>query len=250
MKLDELVHYLDGYLGIVGHPDARNALNGLQLEGGEEVRTVAAAVDASEATLEAAIRVGADLLIVHHGLFWGGLRPLTGRQYRKIQRAIDARIAIYSAHLPLDAHPEVGNGAVLSRALGLDIEGPFGEYQGVSVGWYGKLDEPRSILKERIEQVVGGDVMLIPGGGQRAIRVAVATGAGGSLIGEAAAMGLDTLITGEGAHHTYFDAMELGVNVFYAGHYATETWGVRALAMHLEGEFGLHWEFIDLPTGL
>ena len=250
MKLAELVHYLDGYLQVVGHPDARNAVNGLQLEGGEEVRSVAAAVDASEATIEAAIRMGADLLIVHHGLFWGGLRPLTGRQFRKISRAIDARLAVYSAHLPLDCHPEVGNAIVLSRALGIDVEGPFGEYQGVAVGYHGRLDEPRVLLKERIEDVVGAEVKLIPGGPERVGRVAVSTGAGGSLISEAADSGIDTFITGEGAHHTYFDAMELGVNVYYAGHYATETWGVRALALHLETEFGLHWEFIDHPTGL
>ncbi len=250
MKLIELVRYLDEYLGVEAHPDARNALNGLQLEGHDEVRSVAAAVDASLATVEETIRRGADLLIVHHGLFWGGLQPLTGRRYTKVQKAIDARLAVYSAHLPLDAHPDVGNGAVLARAVGLDIEAPFGEYQGVSVGWQGRLDEPRDFLLEKLENTVGGSVRLIPGGPERVSRVAVATGAGGSLIAEAHAAGLDTLITGEGAHHTYFDAMELGVNVFYAGHYATETWGVRALAMHLEGEFGLHWEFIDLPTGM
>lgn len=250
MKLTELVRYLDEYLSVAGYPDARNALNGLQLEGHDEVRTVAAAVDASLATIEEAISKGVDLLIVHHGLFWGGLQPLTGRRYSKVRRAIDARLAVYSAHLPLDAHPDVGNAAVLGRAVGLDIEAPFGEYQGVSVGWQGRLDEPRDFLLEKLENTVGGDVRLIPGGPERIQRAAVATGAGGSLIAEAHAAGLDTLITGEGAHHTYFDAMELGVNVFYAGHYATETWGVRALAMHLEGEFGLHWEFIDQPTGM
>ncbi len=250
MKVTELVSYLDEYLGVEGHPDARNALNGLQLEGHDEVRSIAAAVDASLATIEEAIQRGVDMLIVHHGLFWGGLQPLTGRRYAKVQKAIDARLAVYSAHLPLDAHPDVGNGAVLARAVGLDIDAPFGEYQGVSVGWQGRMDEPREFLLEKLENTVGGPVRLIPGGPERVRRAAVATGAGGSLIGEAHAAGIDTLITGEGAHHTYFDAMELGVNVFYAGHYATETWGVRALAMHLEGEFGLHWEFIDLPTGM
>lgn len=250
MKLTELVAYLDDYLSVPEYPDARNALNGLQLQGHDEVRTVAAAVDASLATIEEAITKGVDLLIVHHGLFWGGLQPLTGRRYAKVRRAIDARLAVYSVHLPLDAHPDVGNAAVLGRALGLDIEAPFGEYQGVCVGWRGRMDEPRDFLLEKLENTVGGEVRLIPGGPERIQRAAVATGAGGSLIAEAHAAGLDTLITGEGAHHTYFDAMELGVNVFYAGHYATETWGVRALAMHLEGEFGLHWEFIDQPTGM
>ncbi|MCA9738172.1 MAG: Nif3-like dinuclear metal center hexameric protein [Gemmatimonadota bacterium] len=250
MDLESLVAYLDDYLGVVGHPDYADAHNGLQVWGTRPVGRVGVAVDASEATLAAAIQRGCDVLVVHHGLFWGGAAPLTGRRYRKAKLLLDAGLALYSAHLPLDAHPEVGNSAVLARALGVEIEGPFGDYKGASLGWYGRLDTPREMLTTRIEETVGGAVRLIGGGPARVRKVAVVTGGGGSLIGEAARAGMDALITGEGAHHTYFDAMELGVNVYYAGHYATETWGVRALALHLETEHGLAWEFLDFPTGL
>lgn len=250
MELHELTTYLDDYLGVADHPDYSHALNGLQLDGRAGVTRIAAAVDASEETVQAAIDARADLLVVHHGLFWGGLTPLTGRHYRKIKKAVEAGLAVYSAHLPLDSHPEVGNCAVLARALAVAIEGRFGAFQDVEIGWWGKLDEQRDTFHERLSGVVGGPVHLIPGGPPRLSKVGVLTGGGGSMIDAAVQSGLDTYITGEGNHHTHFDAMELGLNVFYAGHYATETWGVRALAMHLEGQFGLPWEFLDFPTGL
>ena len=250
MELRELTAYLDDYLGVDEHPDYGNALNGLQLDGRQGVSRIAAAVDASEETIRAAIDARADLLLVHHGLFWSGLAPITGRHYRKIKRALEAGLAIYSAHLPLDSHPEVGNCAVLARALAIDIEGRFGAFQGFDIGWWGHLDEQRDTFRERLSGVVGGPVHLIPGGPERMEKVGVLTGGGGGMIQDAYDAGLDTFITGEGAHHTHFDGMELGVNVFYAGHYATETWGVRTLAMHLEGQFGLPWGFLDFPTGL
>lgn len=245
-----MVAYLDEYLGLAGHPDYPAAHNGLQVSGSRPISLVGVAVDASEATLQAAIQRGCDLLVVHHGLFWSGAAPLTGRHYRKVKLLIDSGMALYSAHLPLDSHPEVGNSAVLARALGVEVDGAFGDFQGCSVGWSGRLDIPREILTGRIEETVGGPVRLIPGGPRRVRKAAVVTGGAGSMIGEAARAGMDALITGEGAHHTYFDAMELGVNVYYAGHYATETWGVRALALHLETEHGLAWEFLDFPTGM
>ncbi len=250
MKLEAVFHYLDDYLGVKDFPDYPNALNGLQVEGSGEVESVCAAVDATLATVQEAARTGADLLLVHHGLFWGGLVPVTGPMYRRLSALLEGGVALYSAHLPLDAHPEVGNCAILAKEIGLEVRGRFGAYQGAEIGWWGEVEMGRDSFGDRISEVVGGPVRTIPGGPDAVGKVGVVTGGGGDRIAEAALKGLDTLVTGEGAHHTYFDAMEYGVNVFHAGHYATETWGVKALATHLEERFGLPWEFVDQPTGL
>ena len=249
MKLESLVEYMDGYLGVSTFPDYPNAHNGLQVQGSGEVRRICAAVDASEAAISVAAERGGDLLLVHHGLFWDGAAPVTGRRFRKLSALIRNDVGLYSAHLPLDAHPEVGNCALLARALGIDIEEGFGSFQDADVGWIGATSETRGSLRERLSEALHVPVRLIDGGPARLRRVAVVTGAGGSMIAEAARAGADALVTGEGAHHTYFDAMEYGINVYYAGHYATETLGVRALASHLEERFGLPWEFLDFPTG-
>lgn len=249
--LHSLVDYLDGYLDIPAHPDYRTALNGLQVEGAGPVARVAAAVDASEAVIRDACDGGADLLIVHHGLFWGGLQPLTGRNYRKVSALVQAGLALYAAHLPLDAHPEVGNCALLADALELERAGRFGEYEGCPLGWWGRPAEPaRADLVARCEEALAGPVQLLAGGPAEVGRVAVVTGAGGSFIQEAARSGVDTLVTGEGAHHHFADAHELGVNVILGGHYRTETFGVRALAAHLAERFDLEWSFLDHPSGL
>ncbi|MBI4544700.1 MAG: Nif3-like dinuclear metal center hexameric protein [Gemmatimonadetes bacterium] len=250
MRLHELVAYLDEYLRTREVPDWPEALNGLQVENRGAVTRVAAAVDASEAAVQAAAERGCDLLLVHHGLFWDGNRPLTGRRYRRVNPLLQHDIAVYSSHLPLDLHPEVGNNAVLARELGIELEGAFAQERGVAVGVWGNLELTRDALAARLEELHGGRVRLIAGGPEWITRVGVVTGAGGSLIGDAIAAGLDAYITGEGPHHTYFDAVEGGINVYYAGHYATEVWGVRALAAHLAARFGLPWEFLDLPTGL
>ncbi len=250
MRLEALVDYLDEYLRITEVPDYPNALNGLQVENSGEVTRVAAAVDASEASIREAAERGCDLLLVHHGLFWDGNRPVTERRYRRLRLLFEHDIAVYGAHLPLDVHPEVGNNAVLARELGIEIDGEFGDYRGTSVGIQGTLEVKREVLLARLDEVLGGRVQLLPGGPERLRRVGVLTGGGGGMIGDAIAAGLDALVTGEGAHHTYFDAVEGGINVYYGGHYATETWGVRALADHLADRFGLPTEFIDLPTGL
>lgn len=250
MKLDELVSYLDSYLRVSEIPDYGNALNGLQVEGSGEVTRLAAAVDASEASILEAIRRGCEMLLVHHGLFWDGNRALVGRRYRRIRPLIEGGVAVYSAHLPLDVHPEVGNNVVLARELGIEVEGWFGSHEGTPLGVWGSLDLSREALAARLDEVLGSRVKVIPGGGERLRRVGVLTGAGGGMIGAAIEEGLDALVTGEGAHHTYFDAVEGGINVYYGGHYATETWGVRALAKHISDRFGIPFEFIDLPTGL
>ena len=250
MRLDELVRYLDGYLRVSEVPDDAEAMNGLQVENAGEVTHIAVAVDACEAVIQVAARQGADLLLVHHGLFWGPRVPVTGRAYRKLNGLLRSGLAVYSAHLPLDVHPAVGNNAVLARLLGVDVTGWWGEYKGSPIGAVGELAVPREEIGRRLEQQLGVTPKLIAGGPARTRRIGVITGAGGSMIRQAHAAGIDTFVTGEGAHYTYFDAEELGVNVFFAGHYATETVGVRALAEHLAGAFGLPWDFIDHPTGL
>ncbi|MDB4950871.1 MAG: NGG1p interacting factor 3 protein [Gemmatimonadetes bacterium] len=251
MTPSELTEYLDDYLRICEVPDYAGALNGLQLDTGRgEVRRIAVAVDAAQAVVERAAASGADLLLVHHGLFWDGSQPVTGRRYRRLRALFHADLAVYSAHLPLDVHPEVGNNAVLARALGMEPRGTFADYKGWPLGVWGELDLRREALCARLDEVLGVRVKLVPGGPERVRRMGIITGGAGSMVGAAAAAGLDAFITGEGAHHNYFDAEEGGVNLFLGGHYATETWGVKALARHLEEKFGIAWEFIDHPTGL
>ncbi|MGH7467085.1 MAG: Nif3-like dinuclear metal center hexameric protein [Longimicrobiales bacterium] len=250
MQLAQLVTYLDDYLRAREIPDYPHALNGLQVESPADVARVAVAVDASERAIQDAIVNDCNLLIVHHGLFWNGLQPLTGRGYRKIKACLAAELAVYASHIPLDLHPEVGNSVVLGRAIGLNLEGDWGDYRGHKIGIWGTLKLSREALTARLDEVLGGPVRLLPGGGERVEKVGVITGAGASYISEAQALGLDALVTGEGAHHTYFDAIEGGINVFYGGHYRTEVWGVRALAEHLEQQFGIPWRFLDHPTGL
>jgi len=250
MQLDDLVAYLDAYLRIAEVRDAPTAMNGLQVANQGSVGRMAVAVDAGERTLLEAVKRGADFLLVHHGLFWSGSQPVTGRRYRKLKLLLDGGVAVYSAHLPLDVHPEVGNNAVLARALGIELRGTFANEAGVDLGVWGELEIRREALCARLDELLGARVRLVAGGPERVRRVGVVTGSGARSIGEAATLGLDALVTGEGAHHTYFDALEEGVNVYYGGHYATETWGVRALAAHLEARFGLPWEFLDFPTGM
>lgn len=249
MRLDELTSYLDGYLRVRQVADAPAALNGLQVANTGEVTRLAVAVDASERTIVAAADRKCDLLLVHHGLFWAGLQALTGRFYRKVKLLLERDIAVYSAHLPLDVHGEVGNNSVLARALGVELEGTFGGEAEDAAVW-GRLELRREALCARLDDLLDGRVRLVAGGPERVRRVGVCTGSGARYIREAAALGLDALVTGEGSHHTYFDGLEEGINVYYGGHYATETWGVRALAAHLEQRFGLPWEFLDFPTGM
>jgi len=248
-----VTEYLDTFLRIGEIPDEANAVNGLQVENGGTVDRIVAAVDASLEAIEQAAppgSVGGTLLLVHHGLFWDGNVPLTGRRYRRVRALMDRNIALYSAHIPLDLHPDVGNNIVLARRLDLELQGWFGEYRGQRLGVFGDLAVPRDELVRRTERQLTASARLIPGGPETTGRVGIVTGSGGGFIAEAVAAGIDTLITGEGAHHTYFDAMELGVNVIYAGHYATEQVGVQALAQHLGLRFELPWEFHRHPTGM
>jgi dinuclear metal center YbgI/SA1388 family protein len=250
VQLTELVTYLDDYLHVRAMPDYAEALNGLQVENAGEVTRIGAAVDLCEATVQLAAAQGADLLLVHHGLFWGGLGPLVGPRLRRVAALVRHNIAVYSAHLPLDRHPDVGNNAMLARALGIVLRGEFGKHEGEPIGVWGELCTERAALRQKIAAVLGTVPRLMPFGPAAVQLVGIITGAGGSMIADAAAAGLDTYITGEGSHHTFFDAEELSLNVFYAGHYATETTGVKALAGHLSATFRIPWVFLDHPTGL
>ena len=260
-SLREVVTYLDQYLRIKEIPDEANAVNGLQVENSGQVGGIVAAVDASQATIDGVIATlepgePPPILLVHHGLLWDGNIPLTGRRYRRVAALLDHDIPLYAAHIPLDVHPEVGNNAVLAERLGISVEGWFGSYRGIAMGVWGHAPaslpsrELVALELDRVLHTMKGSATLIPGGPERPTRIGIITGAAGNMIAEARAAGLDTFITGEGPHHTYFDAMELVVNVVYAGHYATETLGVQALASHLADRFGLDWDFHDHPTGL
>lgn len=250
MNTFEISAHLDQLLRIAEVPDYPNAFNGLQVENSGAVNRVAAAVDASEQTIREAVRRGCTLLLVHHGLFWDGAGVIAGRRYRRLKLLLEHDVAVYAAHIPLDAHPELGNNALLARELGIKRRGMFGLFSGTEIGMWGDLEIRREALAARLDDLLGVRVKLIPGGPEMISRVGVITGGAGSMINEAVSAKLDAFVTGEGAHHTYFDAMEHGINVYYAGHYATETFGVRAVAAHLEQTFGLPWEFIDYPTGL
>lgn len=256
VRLDDVVQYLDGELRNADIPDYEGALNGLQLTNCGELTRVAAAVDFSLATIDGAIAAGADLLIVHHGMFWSGTRRLIGSAYERMRRPIAGNLAVYSSHIPLDAHPTMGNNVLLAAALGLEPTGPFARYKTLDIGVHGVSDMPTQELVDRARAFAdahGGAIRTTPvAPARRTRRWGMCSGAGANseTLREASALGLDTLIVGEGTHHTAIDAVERDIVVIYAGHYATETLGVQALARALEHRFALPWTFVPVPTGL
>jgi len=250
IPLTELVHYLDEYLRIDDVPDDPDAMNGLQVEGPTEVRRVAVAVDACLATIAGAALWGTDLLIVHHGLFFGPKVPITGAFHRRISALVRHRMGVYACHAPLDVHSEVGNNAVLARGIGMEIEGTFGDYHGGPAGVYGSLAMERDDLIQKLEELLGATPRLLPHGLWQTNRVGICTGGAGSLVAAAGAAGIDTFITGEAPHYAALVAEEVGMNLILGGHYATETVGVGALSEHLTEQFDLETQFIDHPTGL
>ena len=249
-SLRDIVEYLTGYLRISEIPDDPRALNGLQVENSGSVTRIAAAVDACQATIDRAGDIGADLMLVHHGLFWSGLEPVSGVHGRRIRSLVSRGIALYSAHLPLDCHLDVGNNVLLARRLGVTNLQPFGESDGVRIGFAGDLSVDRAALASRIQSELGIAPRVVATGPERIRRIGIVSGAASSYLPSAAAAGLDTFLTGEGPHHTYLLAEELKINLVYAGHYATETLGVQALAAHLSERFHVPWEFLDHPTGM
>lgn len=249
-SLREISSYCDTLLKTAETEDYSGALNGLQVENRGSVSRIAAAVDASLATVKLAIAEKADLLIVHHGLFWGPSHPWTGTRYRLLRELLDNNLSVYSSHLPLDAHPKLGNNAQLSAALGFKNPKPFFFDHGQHIGLQVMAKVSRDDLVRRLTKAVGGLVKLLPGGPEQCRRVGIVTGGAGAELKKAAEEGVDTFITGEGPHWTYALAEDAGINVLYAGHYATEVFGVKALAAHLSKRYGLPWSFVDHPTGL
>ena len=247
MEIHQLVDYLEDCLKISEIPDAPVALNGLQVEGTRDVQTVATATDACTATIEEAIDRRADLMIVHHGLFWGGLQPLTGTRMRVVKMLIENGVALYSAHLPLDVHPHLGNNAVLLDRLGLAPSGGFGTDDDLELGLWADADIPRHELIGRMQALLGHHVLAIGKGPEQIRRLGLITGGAGKFIHEAHERGLDAFITGEAKHPEAVAAEEYGVNLILGGHYATETFGPHALGEHLRERFGLAHTFIDHP---
>jgi dinuclear metal center YbgI/SA1388 family protein len=250
-----LANYIDELLNTAGTPDYPNAVNGLQLENHSPIRGIAAAVDFSTRSVRGAIDSGANFLIVHHGMFWGGIAPLAGPSYRTLRLMMENDIAVYSSHLPLDRDPTLGNNVLLANELGLTPTGLFARFQDIFVGVRGESDIDTTSLIDRARSFAKnyGDIRIsvIPAS-RRTKKWAICTGAGASAetLSEASAAGIDTLIVGEGPHWTAIHAEEYELAIIYAGHYATETLGVRALARHLAEKHELPWSFISAPTGL
>ena len=249
-SLRTIVDYCESLLRTKGIQDYEGAVNGLQVENSGWVTRIAASVDASLATVRLAAEAEADLLLVHHGLFWGATHPWTGPRYKLLNALLKMDLAVYSSHLPLDAHPKLGNNAQLCAALGLTGLRPFFFSHGAQIGFQTHTKIKRKDLSVALRRATGAEPRVIPGGPALCRRVGVVTGGAGSELKQAADEGVDTFITGEGPHWTYALAEELGVNVLYGGHYATETFGVKALAQHLSRRFRIPWTFLDHPTGL
>jgi dinuclear metal center YbgI/SA1388 family protein len=249
--LFKIVAHCDKILRTAAIGDYDGAANGLQVANTSgSVTKIAATVDASLATVKLAVAAKADLLVVHHGLFWSKSHPWTGKKFELMRLLVENNVAVYSSHLPLDAHPQLGNNAQLAAALGLKNAKPFFFSHGQNIGLQAAANISRKELAKRLTHATGAKPKVIPAGRNVCKKIGIVTGGAGGELKQAAAEGVDTFITGEGPHWTFALAEELGVNVFYAGHYATETFGVKALAAELSKKFKLPWEFLDYPTGL
>ena len=258
MRLSEYVERLDDELDTAAYADVDASANGLQVGPDEgEVERVAFAVDAATATIKAAADAGADVLVVHHGLSWGGIERVTGRIHDRIAALVEHDLALYVSHLPLDGHQELGNAAGVADAVGLTDRDPFGEMGPVTIGTIGETASPRSAaaIRETLDDFEGqldgeaSPTRVFDFGPDEIKRVAVVTGSGVDWLDEAVAADADALITGEGKQQAYHDAREAEVTVFLAGHYATETFGVRAL-QSLTDDWGVETTYVSHPTGL
>lgn len=245
---DRIVRYLDALLDTRGVKDA--SCNGLQVQGAEEVSRVGLAVDASLATYRRAAEAGCQMLVVHHGLIWNGLTRVTGNVHRHLEYLLAHRLNLYASHLPLDRHPRVGNNARLAAILGLTGLAPAFEYHGSTIGFRGRLRSPLSAaeIADRLAASIGGRPLVLPFGKAKNRTVGLVSGGGAEGVGQAIALGLDCYVTGEPAHYNHHQAAEGGLNVVFAGHYETETVGVKALGRVLERRFRVGTVFLHVPT--
>lgn len=247
IELQALVDFCDARTGARAIKDFGGALNGLQFANRGGVSRIGAAVDAGLEPFRLAVAAKVDFLIVHHGMFWNGAKRVVDAEYEKARLLVENNLAVYACHLPLDAHPEIGNNALLAKAVGLERVGTFLDYEGLDIGLVGSWDASRDALRERLAEEFGPRIAALEFGPDKPRRVCVLTGSGASAVDRLKEAGADTFITGE-LHQQHFNqAQELGINVYLCGHYATETLGVRALAAEAAARFGLEWEF--LPTG-
>ena len=251
-QLAEIVQYLNQLLDPSAFSDS--SYNGLQVDAGiEDVTRLAVAVDGGQSIIEKAIKLKAQLLLVHHGIIWGNPGAVNGSFGKKVRTLIEGRCSLYAAHLPLDAHPEYGNNSQLAGFFNLTDWQPFCEFEGRKIGIKGVLGGPTTIdaIIQRCKDLPGAArISALPYGPAQILRVGIVSGSAASAIFPAAEEGLDLLITGEARHETYHAAKELKMNVIFAGHYATETLGVLALKMQLEKDFSIGTVFIDEPTGI
>ncbi|MFQ5449479.1 MAG: Nif3-like dinuclear metal center hexameric protein [Nitrospinaceae bacterium] len=249
MDILQLSHYLDNLLDTGTVKDSPNALNGLQVQNTGEIRKIGLAVDLCMKTIEMAVAEKCNMMFVHHGMFWGGLQPVRGNLYEKLSTLIRANVGLYSAHIPLDMHPVLGNNRTLANLIGLEHLEPFGEYGGEKIGLKGRI-APQSAesLGKLLENELDTRVRVI---GEKEVRtVGLVTGGAADILRQAKAEQLDCFITGEGANHHFHEAVEGDCVLMLAGHYATETGGVRAVGRHLEEKFNLESRFLDHPTGM
>ncbi len=253
MRLSEFDGIVSEILKISDFTAVDNAVNGLQVGNtDQDIKKIAFAVDASMASFQRAAEAGADLLFVHHGLFWGNPVPIKGSLYSRIKFLVDHDLSLYAAHLPLDSHPSMGNNAGLARYLELIEIEPFGEYRGIRIGFKGKLRQGKTIGE--ISKLVCGSqkscLSTLPFGSREIRSIGIVSGRLPSAVHEAIREKLDLFITGESSHEIYHDTLEAGINVIFGGHYRTEIWGVKALAEHFNNEDGFETTLVDIPTGL
>ncbi|MHB8605439.1 MAG: Nif3-like dinuclear metal center hexameric protein [Thermoplasmatota archaeon] len=249
VALRRLVDETNAYLDVARFAD--NAPNGLQIEGRAEVTRLATGVSASAELFERAIERGADAVIVHHGLFWDkDARPLVGPQRRRVKLLLDADVSLLQYHLPLDAHPEVGNNAVALRALGARDLAPWAEYNGAAIGYRARFDPPlaASELESRLAKLYGASPLAFPFGPREVRTIGLVSGGAQFELRRAIADGLDAFVTGEVSEWCMHAAKEAGIHFFACGHYATERLGVRALGEWCAKRFGLETQFIDVPN--
>ena len=250
-SLKEIVTFCDQRLRRAEIKDFEGAHNGLQVENNGSVSKIGASVDAGQRPFEGAIAQGVDFIICHHGMFWTYPVPIVGTNYMKVKTALDGNLAVYSAHLPLDCHPDIGNNALLADALGLNKVGTFLNYEGsdmaiVALGPSGGREELTNKLRALFPESYQG----IEYGSAQPKRIGILTGSGQSAVPRLLENGIDTLITGELRQHHFNMAQEVRLNLYPCGHYATEIFGVKALATEVAQKFQLPWAFIEQPCSL